>query len=227
VNPVSDRHAAAWREAFTRVKGTAETGPQCPPAERVWATATGEASPAETRGLLDHASRCEACTEAWALALSMAREAGLAVSPLSAEAPAPVWRSWFVWAPTLAAAALIALGLWIDYRHVPGDRAAPRWRGPTPAADIRSLVPEDRPLARDAAVLRWTAGGPGTRYNVRVLSGDLALVARADGLDTPEYRVAPTALSRVPAGARLLWQVESVDKDGKRRTSPTFFVRVE
>jgi hypothetical protein len=190
--------------------------------------ATGEGTTREVRELLDHAARCEACTEAWALALSMAREAGLASRAFAAVAPGPVWRSWYVWAPTLAAAALLALGLWIDYRHLLGDRGAgPAWRGPTPAADIRSLVPEDRPLPRDALLLRWSGGEPGTQYNVRVLSDDLVLVARADGLDAPEYRVAPAALSRLPAGSRLLWQVEAVGRDGRRRTSPTFFARVE
>lgn len=178
--------------------------------------------------MLDHAAHCEACAEAWVLALSMAREAGIPVPAFPAGAQAPVWRSWFVWAPTLAAAALLALGLWVDYRHLlTGRGAAPAWRGPAPAADIRSLVPEDRSLPRDEVVLRWSGGEPGTRYNVRVLSEDLVLVARADGLDAPEYRVAPAALSRLPAGSRLLWQVEAVGKNGRRRTSLTFFARVE
>jgi hypothetical protein len=128
----------------------------------------------------------------------------------------------------LAAAALLALGLWIDYRHLlDGRGGSPAWRGPAPAADIRSLVAEDRPLPRNALVLRWSGGEAGARYNVRVLSEDLALVARADGLETPEYRVAPAALSRLPGGTRVLWQVEAVGKDGRRRTSPTFFARVE
>jgi len=228
VSPAPDRDSRRWRDAFTRAHRTHAAGPDCPAVERFWTVATGEASTWEVRELLDHAAGCEACAEAWALALSMAREAGLASRPFAIVAPGPVWRSWYVWAPTLAAAALLALGLWIDYRHILGDRgAAPAWRGPTPAADIRSFVPEDRPLAREGFVLRWSGGGAGARFNVRVLSADLALVARADGLDAPEYRVAPAALARLPAGSRLLWQVEAVGTDGKRRTSPTFFARVE
>ena len=227
MSPASHPQAARWREAFTRSRQSG-AGPQCPSVDRFWAAATGEASRRETRVLLDHASRCEACAEAWALALSMAREAGLGIPPLAEDTPPPVWRSWFVWAPTLAAAALLALGLWIDYRHLlDGRGGTPAWRGPAPAADIRSLVPEDRPQPRSALVLRWSGGEQGARYSIRLLSEDLTLVARADGLETPEYQVAPAQLARLPAGARVLWQVEAVGRDGKRRTSPTFFARVE
>jgi hypothetical protein len=72
---VSGGDNVGWRDAFTRA-GHAGSGPHCPAVERFWAVATGETSRRETRTLLDHAARCEACAEAWALATSMAREAG-------------------------------------------------------------------------------------------------------------------------------------------------------
>lgn len=223
----TDRETGSWREAFTRACRAGE-GPHCPDVERFWAAATGEAGRRETRAMLDHAARCEACAEAWALALSMARDAGVQAPALSARAPGPVWRAWYVWAPSLAAAALLALGLWIDYRHLLDRRGpSPAWRGPTPAADIRSLVPEDRPLPRDAFVLRWSTGAAGTRYRVRVLSPDLALVSQADGLEAAAYQVPASSLARLPSGTRLLWQVEALERDGKRLTSQTFFVRLE
>src|SRR5947208_949972 len=56
---------------------------------------------------------------------------------------------------------------------------------------------------------------------------DLRTVATAKEQTATEYRIPQSALSVLPSGARLLWQVEAVRPDGTHETSPTFVTAVK
>jgi hypothetical protein len=98
-------------------------------------------------------------------------------------------------------------------------------RGAQPGAP-RSLVEEGATLAREGCVLRWTDAGQGVQYFVRVLDEQLAVVARGEWLERPEFAVPAAALARVEPGGRLFWQVDARAGDGTRRTSPLYSFRV-
>jgi len=120
---------------------------------------------------------------------------------------------------------LVALGL---VASLPTFRppAAPVFREGR-VVEIRSLVPEHRPVPRSDLVLRWTSDPDGAAFTVRVSTSDFRTVFVAEGLDRTECRVPEEALAGIAAGARLLWQVEAVAPDGRRSASPTFFVVLE
>jgi hypothetical protein len=91
--------------------------------------------------------------------------------------------------------------------------------------EIRSLL-DDAVLPRDHAELRWSPGPAGTLYEVRVLTREGAEIVVESDLETPTYRIPPTALAGVPAGAILYWQVKALYPDGKSSASKTFEVKL-
>ena len=131
------------------------------------------------------------------------------------------------WAPRwLAAAAVLLLGTAIGVvsllNRPPGDE----FRASSGFV-VESLVPADAALPRDAFRLRWTPGPEGSRYQVRVTTEDLQVLATAADLTAPEFTVEPAVLARLPEGASVFWQVDVSLPNGERLTSPTFITRVE
>ena len=102
----------------------------------------------------------------------------------------------------------------------PPEPKTPAYRVTT-GETVRSLLATAHPLAREDCVLQWT-GPRGARYHIRVATEDLTVLAEADGLEEPVYRVAPEALEPVPTAGRIVWQVEATLPDGARETSRTF-----
>jgi hypothetical protein len=92
----------------------------------------------------------------------------------------------------------------------------------TPGAAIHSLLAEGQALPRRGAVLRWSPLAGAASYDVRISTDDLTLVDTAQGQKGTEYPIPDSALAALPAGTRLLWQVEAVFADGTRQSSPTF-----
>ncbi len=94
-------------------------------------------------------------------------------------------------------------------------------------AGVQSLVPVDVPLPRGAFRLRWTHGPQGSRYQVRVTTEDLQVLATAADLTEPVFTVDPARLAALRSGASVFWQVDVSLPSGGRLTSPTFITRVE
>jgi hypothetical protein len=206
------------REAFARRAGDARPTPSCPPAERLWSAARGELIPETTQEVVLHTATCAACAEAWRLAVDVAREAAL-----DRPAAVPDRRSrraaWLAGGAALAAAAAIALFVWVRGRG--GDH--PIDRG---GVAITSRLDERVPLPRDAAVLRWTSAGDGAIYTVRVTGDEFRVLFERAAVATTEVTIPPAALTSVAPGGRVTWQVDAVLLDGTRRQSPAFFATV-
>lgn len=201
------------------------SGP-CPPADDLWAAARGEADPEAARQVALHVAECGACTTAWRLAVEMAR----IVPPANAGQPPETtplarWRRFASFGTVAALAAGLAGLFVIDARRFPVRSEIGVYRTAAPA-EVRALVPHAAVLPRDGVRLRWTPGPVGSRYTLRVFTEDLASVAEAADLTTPEYLVPESRLAGLPAGARLLWQVVLATPDGEVFTSPTFTVRL-
>jgi len=183
----------------------------CAPAERIWRASRGLLEPAAAQELLDHATRCPACAEAWRLAGELGREEPAA----TARAARP--RRW------LAVAAAVLLGAALAPLVLREDGRAPVLRDAS-AAGIHSTLDADMPLPRDRCELRWTPGPPGTLYSVEVADDRLHPLYHAEGLDAPRTVVPAAALSELAPGDRLLWRVEATLPDGRSVVSPTFVV---
>jgi putative zinc finger protein len=196
----------------------APAGSTCPSAADLWGALRAELPEDERRAVVDHVAACPSCAEAWRLGMALSPE----VIPAAATA-VPARRAVFGGRPafaSLAAAAAVVLalgGLWLWRAPQP---AAPGFRGASGA--VRSLLEEGEALPREDCRLRWSAGPAGSRYDLRVTTESLQLVATAQGLSEPSYRVPEAALSALPPGSRLLWRVEVVLPDGSREDSPTF-----
>ncbi len=211
---------AGWLSAaFASDTETARPTPHCPAPERIWDAVGGKVPRSAITDLLDHVSSCPVCTEAWRLAHDLARE------PAVSTAQPASW-SWQRWGALAAAATVIvSLGMYtIVHRRAETDTSAYREGG---RRVIRSLVSETRPVSRERCLLRWSSGPDGSRYSVQVATGDLAVIARARGLTEPEFLVPRSALTTLPAGSTLLWQVEVSLPGGARQSSATFIVTLE
>lgn len=212
---------ARWRRALTTSSGQARPQENCPPAERIWAAVRGELSPEEFRAAGLHAIACEACSEAWRLALDVSSEVFHADRPVVDELPAQARAPWRVWWRLAAAAATVSLVLiGVQIQRELSLTPAPGYRAQIHDS-IRSLLPQEAALPRDRLVLRWE-GPEGATYDIRVATEDLRILDRATGLTAGEHLVPEQALVDLEDGARIVWQVEAVLGDGTRVVSESF-----
>jgi hypothetical protein len=219
-----DQELARLRAAFTAPAAAAPDPESCPAPEKIWQAVHGELPPAELRGMLEHTASCAACAEDWRLAAEVVRQSVAAAERV----PGKVLQGRFGrWRPLTAAAALaagllIAVGL---YRTGVLDPGQPTYREAGSEA-IRSLLAEGQALPRQGAVLRWSPVPGAESYDVRISTEDLRLVLIAQSLKAASYPIPESALAGLPAGSKLLWQVDAVFPDGSRRSSATFRVEV-
>ena len=202
--------------------GSAPDPETCPAPEAIWAAVRGELPPRELREVVEHTAVCASCAEDWRLAVEIEKQSAAAQT---ATAPAGrviqgrfgQWRTWTA-AAALAAGLLVAVGLYRTGNLGPQE---PTYRE-APGTSVRSLLAEGQALPRQGATLRWSPLPGAASYDVRISTEDLRLVDTAQGQTGTEYRVPDSALAELPAGTKLLWQVEAVFPDGTRQSSPTF-----
>lgn len=201
--------------------------------ERIWLAVSGALPPEARREVIDLTATNPSYAAAWRLAAELWDASGgaLVVAP-DADVPGGVGDAhagdggvhW--WSPRwLGAAAAVVLGTALAVATLVNRPPAAEYRD-AGAARLESLVPAGAVLPRNAFRLRWSGAPDGARYQVRVTTETLDPVATAEGLTAPELVVEERALAAVPAGARLLWQVDAVLPDGTHVTSATFTVRV-
>jgi hypothetical protein len=221
-DPAAERLRAAFASLADRIRPTED----CPSPETLWSAVRRELPPEKTRETARHAILCAACGEAWRLARDIAAEALPAGEPETEQMVARIRVSrtsrtgwWVLAAAVLVAAVFLPLTRWVERPESPGIR------GPI-EEPIWSLHPAGESLPRDRFVLRW-AGPEGARYDIRVATEDLRVLARTFDLKTAEYHVPEEALSGLPAGAQIVWQVKAVLPNGERVSSRAFLSRLE
>lgn len=213
----------ALRDAFRSLSETFERGCSSEDLDRVWRAVAGTLPVAERHDLIDRLATDPALAEAWRVAhdLQQANETTQA-------AATPVRRHATSWPlPWLAAAAALLIGA---ATVVVIQRSRPEVNDTFRTSNhyvVESLVPPDATLARDAFRLRWTPGPPQSRYQVRVTTEDLRVLKTATDLTTSELVIERSLLSEIPAGARVLWQVDVALPGGERVSSETFTTRVQ
>lgn len=213
----------AWLAAALKA-GAEEDLPRadCPLPERIWSAVRLELPLAERIEVIDHVMECPACAEEWRMIAETARH-----QPSLAATAGGGW-TWIprpvVWVPS-ASAILLIIGIGIG-AMLPRAPQPP----PGPRELVRGVVPREvlPAVPRDDFWIRWAGGQPGTRYDLRVSepgSLERAIVEKL-GLDTPEYRVPPELLNRLPSGARVWWRVEAYSAELGRVSSPTYEVTI-
>ena len=216
MSPSDDRYDEWLRAAFQARRAAATPPGSCPAPSDLWSAARGEAPLETRRTLVDHTSVCGECAEAWRLAMDVSGDLAAARRP---------WHRSV--APLAAAAALVvalAGGVWL--LQGPGHVEPPGFRGGD-AFVIRSLVGEDAALPRNAFRLRWSQAPEGSRYDVRVTTESLQVLAGGQRLAEPSFLVPESALAPLPKDSRILWRVEAVLPDGERAASATFVTRLD
>ncbi len=238
------------RRAFTTYEG-----PEIPSAEseeidaeRIYRAAAGELSEDERRAVVDQVATSAAAAEIWRLAVELQRAEAKAVHEMDDAAfatgeieatdevgqvgevvpfrstPPPPPRIVRYRALTAIAALLavtIGFGLWTRM-HAP----APELRGEEVV--LAATIADGVHLPRAAFRLEWKAlPEAGARYTVRVTTEDLRLVVEARHLETASYQVPADRLAALPAGTRLLWQVEAKSADGRTVASPAYAVEID
>jgi hypothetical protein len=208
------------REAFRTLADTSQSEVSEELRERIWLAVSGELPAAERRELVDRMATDAACAEAWRVANEL-WQALQAQAEAVAPARAPGWKS-----PWLAAAAALVVSTAVGVVWLLNKPSGDEFRA-SPDYVVESLVPADVSLPRNAFRLRWTPGPRGSRYELRVMTADLQLLAMPGDLSTAEVVLDQAVLSNVPGGASILWQVDVVLPTGQRMTSTTFTTPVE
>lgn len=224
MNPMKreEGELARMRRAFASLSQPAPAPEACPPPEKIWEAVRGELQPAQTREIVTHMAACPSCAEDWRLAVSLQRpETTAKVIPAADRfSMGRRLRNW-----GLAAAAVLALAV-VGVQFVPKNTDAPAYRGD--GATIQALVEEGRPLPREQFLLRWSAlETPGTTYDVEVSTEDLRVIASGDDLREPQLQIPESALTGLPSGARLMWNVDAELPQGGHVRSNTFFTTVQ
>jgi len=205
------------RAAFASVAEVAGAGESCPSADALWEAVAGRCDRARLEAVILHLGECGACATAWRLAREL-REGGAEARVLPG--PSRWYRRTWVQVAAAAAALVVAAGLAVQLR-TSSPRGPAEFRGQD-GDWIQPLVPESRELPRERCVLRWTPGPRGTVYDVRVVTDDLAPVARGRGSEAAEFLVPPGSLEPVPPGGRIVWQVTAHLPDGGKVDSRSF-----
>jgi hypothetical protein len=199
---------ARFRDALARLAD--EPGWPGVDAEQLFSALHGDMRPDQRRAIVDELIRNPQAAAAWRLAREL--------EPREPTGVFAVPRTWMSLAATLL---LIVSAAWLI---VPWRSADPVFRGGGPRT-IASLLPDDV-LSRTEPVLRWTAL-EGARYRVRVLTPELELLDEAGDLVAPEYRLREDLLGKIPAGGRILWQVEARVRGTPAVVSLTFNTQVK
>ena len=217
MNPLSDEAAARFRQAFSTL---AAPSPPCPHLDEIFSAVRGDLDLATTRRLIDHTSLCGGCAEAWRLAKAFAEEEqgpAIGMVPTVRRGTFTVnRRAWLA----AAAVVLLATSAGVIQRFWSSPIRTPEYRQPVEGGIV--ALSETTELSRDACRLRWSPAPAGARYTVRVAAEDLSAIARVTDLEAPEYVVPVPALSSVPSGGRIVWQVDAALPDGRIISSPTF-----
>jgi hypothetical protein len=218
-----DQELASWRQAFAAP--SQQTNPSaCLAPETIWDAVHGDLPADAVRESVEHVATCASCAEEWRLARALQEQE--AAAPAATAAPAPLrfaprrrmhrWRSWGL----AAAAALVIAGVGVQQLRTPV------YRGEEVA--VHSQVAEDKALPRDRFLLKWSVPAPaGATYNLKVSTEDLRNVAAVNGLKVPQYQVPASALTGLPAGAKLLWNIDVDLPAGSHLVSPTFVTAVQ
>jgi hypothetical protein len=187
--------------------------------ERIWKAVSGELPVEERRRVVERVARDPVFAEAWRVAQELWRASGGSVQDVPP-------RRLSNWSPAwIAAAAVVVLAagaaLVVRDRSPEGDT----FRGGNGYV-VQPTVAGEPTIPRDAFVLRWTAGPEGTRYEVRVTTEEVQVVFTAADVTTPQVTVPAERLAQLPAGSRVLWQVEATLPSGDSVSSQTFAARV-
>jgi hypothetical protein len=213
--------SARLRRAFTALEDLPVPEISDDVRERIWLAVSGVLPPDERRELIERTALDPACAEAWRVAHEMWLASQESVAPLITPAGTACWTS-----PWLAAAAVLLFVTTLGIASLFNPPPADEYRT-SPGYTVGSLVPDDMPLSRDAFRLRWTPGPAGSRYQVRVTTEDLRVLATAADLTVAELVVEPAVLASLPDGATVFWQVDVSLPTGERISSPAFAVRVQ
>jgi hypothetical protein len=219
---VTDHRASdeRLRAAFQSLGDTAQNPLAPEDMDRIWRAASGELPPEERRELVDRMATDPGLAESWRLAHELQRGA----SPAQV---ADVHQGRWWMQPWVAVAALVLLTVGIAVTMQRSRSGEGDTLRDTRRVQVESLIPADTPLPRNAFRLRWTRGPEGSRYDVRVTTEDLRLLATAMDLSDPELVVNADALAMLTPRSRVFWQVDAKSPAGETIPSPTFVVRVE
>jgi hypothetical protein len=190
--------------------------------ERIWQAVSGALPAEERREIVDRVASDPACAEAWRVAAAM-WQASQSTAPVLRAVPPRTTR----WAPAwLATAAVLLLGTAIGVVSLLNRPQVDEFRA-SPGVAIESRLAPDVSLPREAFRLRWSPGPEGARYQVRVTTEDLRVLATTADLTEAQFTVEPAALAGLASGSRVFWQVEVLLPDGGRVASPTFVTHVQ
>jgi hypothetical protein len=222
----TDSSTEKLRRAFADDERGRHESQTCPGAESIWEAVHLRLPAARRRSIVEHIAGCASCAADWRVAMrSEERTAEAAPEVLRFRAStraAWVRRGAFA----AAAAGIAAVGLIAVYRISAPEPVPPVVRA-AQEVEIRSLVPEDRALPRDRAVLRWTPLEEGTRYSLELARQDLEPLDSAYGLESGEYRLSPEIVEKLEPGEAFVWRVEARLPDGRSVASPAFLNRLE
>jgi hypothetical protein len=229
-----DDELTRWRRAFAAQTAPPANPQDCPSPEQIWAAVHGELPPARALALISHTATCPTCAEDWRLAAVLhehvAGSSGAPVNggtseearvlaperrewvptrylrpspgrPVAAAHPLPSW-SYRLAAAALAAVLLIAMGIELGRQQRLGHIA----RGDSAAEKL--LVADGQILKRESCLLTWSGPENGS-YSVQVETMSGRTLAEARELRARSYVVPQSALTSVPSGARLEWQVSA------------------
>ena len=211
-----------WRQAYAARSARHRGSDRCPTTEALWDAARGELPADRVRVVVEHTIDCAACAEGWRLAHDVA--SGLPTGTAGTSTP----HRWLRRPAFLAAAAAFLVMAFAVPFLLRGPSAPPAasFRSGEQST-IRSLLDENLPVDRQDCVLRWSAGPPGTAYDVFVATEDLRVLSRASGLESAEYRIDPAELAEIEPRSRLVWRVTARLADGRTIRSRSFLVTLE
>lgn len=213
------------REAFASRAPEDSPDEACPDPDTVWRAVRRELPRDRIRQIGLHVTTCAECTEAWRLAREVADAAPADVLPFERPAGRSARsRRWWVGGALAAAAAVVLVALLLPTGPALEPTGQQVLRG---AEDVISpAIDLSAPLSRESCTLRWQGPADG-RWEIRVATEDLRVIAEARNLNATEFTVPAEALADLSPGTKIVWQVHANLPDGRRLASRSFVQSLE
>lgn len=206
-----------WRDAIAAFEDGERPSGTAPEPEVLWSALRGELDPVPSRDAVVNALGSSQGHEELRLFLALEEELG---GEQLAPAPAGGTVRRLVFGAVAVAAAAAAL-VWVLRPAPTLPPEAGTVRAPAEAAVVSTVDGESLPRA--AFELRWERVGQDCTYAVRASTPQGVVVTEASGLQATSLTLDPETL---PAGGKVLWQVDFVceDRQGQSSTFSTSVV---
>ena len=214
------------QQAFQSGHSKSPESKDCLEPENIWDAVAGKFPKETTLDMIHHTAVCPTCAENWRLARQVQHNMEENPEPVAVRNQPFRLLPW-----SLAAAAMLVLGLWATFSDTgaPLDGAGSGTVRAGKQITITAGIAKGMHLNRDTCLLQWTISDDYqvSEYRLRVTTSDPFDVVTDVVVQQPQYQIPAKNLERLASKTPLLWRVTATIPEIGQIHSETFTTILE